>query len=354
MELHDPFVFDDGSRVQGPRDWARRRAEILDLVVPLEYGALPPASGPTTGELLHRHESERFAGARHARYRLHAGPRGRVRFILDVLAPAREGKLPVILDGDGCWHVFADPIVQEVLARGYILAHFDRTELAADARSKARDGGLYPAFPTKDFGALAAWAWGFHRCIDFLATLPEVDAKRIVVTGHSRGGKAAQLAGATDERVALTAPNGSGCGGAGSYLYQGPQSETLADILRVFPYWFSPRLKAFLRKGSSLPFDQHLVKALVAPRALLATEGLGDLWANPTGTLRTHEAAREVYRFLGVEDQIGIFYREGGHAHNLDDWKVLLDFADWRLGGAEPRRAFWMNPFGEEKQGGAG
>ncbi|HET6487687.1 MAG TPA: acetylxylan esterase, partial [Spirochaetia bacterium] len=246
----------------------------------------------------------------------------------------------------GCWQVFTDEITRKVLDRGYILAHFNRTELATDVRSKARDGGLYPFFPKRDFGALAAWAWGFHRCVDALIAMPEVDARRVIATGHSRGGKTALLAGATDERIALTAPNDSGCGGAGSFLCQGPESETLADILRVFPYWFSSKLPAYLRKGRTLPFDQHLVKALVAPRALLATEALGDLWANPTGTHHTHEQAREVYRLLGAEDQIGLCYRPGGHEHALEDWNALLDFADWRLGGSERRRDFWQSPGG--------
>jgi hypothetical protein len=77
-----------------------------------------------------------------------------------------------------------------------------------------------------------------------------------------------------------------------------------------------------------LPFDQHSVKALVAPRALLSTEALGDLWANPEGTQRTHLAAKQVYEFLGATDKTAIYFREGKHEHNADDWNVLLDFAD--------------------------
>src|SRR5437763_10803261 len=109
---------------------------------------------------------------------------------------------------------------------------------------------------------MAAWAWGYHRAVDFLVTLRSVDKDRIAVTGHSRGGKAALLAGAIDARVALTAPNCSGCGGAGCFRFRGPQSERLADILQSFPGWFTPRLRDFIGREDQLPFDQHELKAL--------------------------------------------------------------------------------------------
>jgi hypothetical protein len=176
--------------------------------------------------------------------------------------------------------------------------------------------------------------------VDWLSTVSYVASRRIAVTGHSRGGKTALLAGATDDRIALTAPNNSGCGGAGCYRYQAQGSETIADILRNFPYWFHPRFAQFIGRVERLPLDQHTVKALVAPRALLSTEALGDLWANPEGTQVTYLAAREVYRFLKVEERIGIWFREGEHEHSLADWQAMLDFADWQLLGKKPARAF--------------
>jgi hypothetical protein len=344
-ELQNPFIFYDGSTLGSAQEWARRRREIHDLILPLEYGDIPPAAGPVSSEELYRHEAAKLDGASHRQYRLRSGPRGEAQFILEVFAPAVGGRLPVILDGDGCWRLLTDQIILEVVRRGYLLAQFNRVELAVDADPSSRRSGLYALFPDREFGALAAWAWGFHRCVDVLSAMPFVDARRIIVTGHSRGGKAALLAGATDGRIALTAPNGSGCGGAGSFLWLGEKCENLADILGAFPHWFSPRLREYLGSEHSLPFDQHYLKALVAPRALLATEALGDLWANPSGTWLTHEAAREVYRLLSVDEQIGIAYRDGGHDHTLEDWSALLDFADWRLRGIAPRRSFHRNPF---------
>src|SRR5205814_1139363 len=134
-------------------------------------------------------------------------------------------------------------------------------------------------------------------------------------------------------RLALSALNDSGCGGAGCCRFQGEKSEDIAAILKNFRFWFQPHFADFIGNTDRLPFDQHTVKALVAPRALLSTEALGDLWANPRGTQQSHAAAKEVFAFLGAADRIGIHFRTGGHKHRPEDWATLLDFADWQFFG---------------------
>jgi hypothetical protein len=176
--------------------------------------------------------------------------------------------------------------------------------------------------------------------VDYLLTRADVDPKHIAITGHSRGGKTVLLAGALDERIALTAPNDSGCGGCGCYRVMGSKAETLEMITRNFPYWFEPHFAEFAGHEDRLPIDQHSVKALLAPRALLETEALADLHANPQGSQQTFLAAREVFEFLGAADQIGIGWREGQHDHTITDWTALLDFADWRFFGKRPGRSF--------------
>jgi hypothetical protein len=348
--LPDVFRLDDGRRVDQAGDWSARRREIGALIVDIEYGGMPPVPAAVVAEELHTHELERFGNACHSQYRLRAG--GGVSFVLDLMIPnskdGRGPRRPVILDGDNCWWPIADDIKQAVLERGYVLATFNRAEIAADTLAAGRTYGIYQAYPGGTYSTMSAWAWGYSRCIDFLVRQDFIDAERIVATGHSRGGKACLLAGALDERIALTAPNNSGCGGAGSYFHQGPRSETLADILRNFPYWFGPKLPSYLGRTAELPFDQHFLKAMVAPRALLTTEALDDYWANPSGTWLTHQAAREVFRLLGVEERLGICYRTGGHRHTLADWQALLEFADWHLRGRKPERSFLLsNPFPE-------
>jgi len=325
-DLPDPFLFKDGTRVKTPQDWPRRRAELVELILGYEYGRLPTAATTVNPEEILPAKKDDATGATEHAVVLTMGPDAKVSTHLFVTVPPGAGPFPVIVKGDVTWGRIKPDIAAEIIKHGYILAEFDRTEIAPD--KKDAPGGVRPLYPDADWGTLAAWAWGYQRVIDYLVTRPDVDAKKVVVTGHSRGGKAALLAGALDERVALTVPNGSGCGGCGCYRVQPPKTEDIAAITTHFPYWFSARFPEFVGHVDQLPFDQHEVRALVAPRALLTTDGLGDIWANGPGTQASYQGAREVFKFLGAQDKIGIHYRQGKHEQNAEDFAALLAFAD--------------------------
>jgi hypothetical protein len=344
-ELPDPFTCKDGHRVKSPDDWPARRVELQELLLANEYGHLPPPPKSSTGVMIVSHKSKTIE-ATHRQFKITCDPgadREKIAFVLELRIPPGDGPFPVILRGDGCWGMLNDDITKQIVSRGYILAEFNRCEFAPD--NAERTVGLYISYPGGDFGALAAWAWGYHRCVDFLSTLAYVDKTKIAITGHSRGGKAALLAGALDERIALTAPNCSGCGGAGCFRAQGPQSERLEKITASFPFWFTPHLKDYAGREDQLPFDQHFLKALCAPRALLSTEALDDLHANPSGTFQTYRAARVVYQFLGHKENIAIRFRPGGHEHNAHDFATLLDFADQVFFHKDPHRDWDRDPF---------
>ncbi|HYK87250.1 MAG TPA: hypothetical protein VE398_00665 [Acidobacteriota bacterium] len=329
-ELPDPFLMNNGKRVRDKADWAKRREEIQAMVLYYEYGHLAPAPANLAATEISSKEIEQL-NATERQLLLTMGPADNLRFHLILTIPAGTGPFPVVVKGDLCWGRVAPAMVAAAVKRGYVVAEFDRTELAPDSADRTR--GVFPSYQEVDWTVLGAWAWGFHRTVDYLMTQSFVDPRRIAITGHSRGGKAALLAGALDERIALTAPNGSGFGGAGSYRVLGEKCEDMAAITNRFPYWFQPRLREFVGHVDQLPFDQHSLKALVAPRAQLSTEGLGDLWANPIGTQVTYVAARQVYEFLGAGSRIGIHFREGEHSQNEQDWRALLDFADLQFFG---------------------
>lgn len=346
--LPDLFRFNNGQPVRSPAEWTRRRIEIAEAIIPLEYGGLPPTPPRTTCEILHTTTVRSPLKMQFTTCRVQTGPDRPYAFLMTLLIPEGKGPYPVILTGDACWRYATEAVGDEAIRRGYILAQFNRVELAADVYRQDRISGLYTVYPEDPFGALSAWAWGYHRCLDALATLDFVNPAQIAIVGHSRGGKAALLAGATDARIAVTCANNSGAGGAGCFRFQGPESETIKDLTGIIDYWFGPHLKDYVGREAELPFDQHFLKALIAPRALLTCEALGDPWANPSGTRQTHLAAQEAFRFLGAEDRLGIWFRDGEHDHGWEDWLAFLDFTDAQLGRAPLTRRFDRDPFAEQ------
>ncbi|MBE6670472.1 MAG: hypothetical protein E7601_09755 [Ruminococcaceae bacterium] len=356
-KLPDPFLFDDGSRVSSKEEWEKRRAEIYKTAVELQYGTIPPTPEFFKAELTYK-----GGPGRSNTYRITCGTeKDRLTFRMKLFLPEKKffedgKKVPVIVDGDMCfnyaydkefWHTATD--------KGIAMAMFDRTELVSDLKLSDRPvGPLCEIYPEKTFGALGAWAWGYARCVDALATTDLIDMDNIAFTGHSRGGKTALLAGVLDERAAIVNPNGSGAGGSGCYRIhvkaeylddEEKRTEQLSDLLRNFPFWFGPDMKDYAVREGELPFDEHMLKSLVAPRTLLSTEGAGDIWANAVGTWQTTLAAKEVYKFLGAEDEVYLYFRDGYHNHKASDLAILVELIEKRASGTPVKTEFWKLPF---------
>ena len=339
--LPDPLLFTDGARVKTRADWTRRRAQIVELLERYQYGRMPPAPGNVEAKELASEVV--FNGLAHKKLvALTMGPERQVGASVGLYLPtdASAGRLPVILHIDHR-KVFGISAARQLVLRGYVVAGYDPTYLDPDRKGSV--GSAQAAYPKSDWGTIAVWAWGAMRVADYLQTLPQVDPKKMVVAGHSRSGKTALWAGAMDRRFALVVPLGSGCGGAAVYREKSPRAESLAQVTGNFPHWFHPRLRAFANKEARLPFDQHFVLALVAPRALLSLDALGDAWANLPGTRRAYSAARKVYDLLGAADRQGIHFRNGKHEINDLDWMALADFADQVLRGKASGRD-WTGP----------
>jgi endo-1,4-beta-xylanase len=339
-ELPNPFTFADGSPVRTKEDWARRREEIKALFQDYEYGHLlpkPKAMKISRGEV----SVDEQAGVAIQDLELNLENDGKtLKMTVRVAWPKdAKGPVPVIIQsafgfgggrpGAGSGAAPTRPSGQRFATyarRGYAYAELNYQQLAPDNKDRARTTGVYQLFDDKiDCGGLMAWAWGMHRVIDALETMDKIDAKRAVVTGHSRYGKAALIAGAFDERIVLTVPSHSGTAGASPYRFIYGKSEELHNIVGAFPYWFRPDFKQFVGKVQRLPVDQHLLLALVAPRGLLCTEGTKDTWINPEGSQLTYTAAKKVYDFLKAGDKISIRYRPVGHIPSNED---LLAYAD--------------------------
>jgi hypothetical protein len=281
------------------------------------------------------------------------------RFELTLFLPnTRSGGAPVFLLINNRPPSNTDPTrkeksgfwpAEEMIGRGYGIAAFHYAELAPDDPQKYRDGviGMFDSGAAVEsakytWGALGAWAWGASRAMDYFETEPRIDKTRVAVVGHSRGGKAALWAGAQDERFAMVVSNDSGEGGAA--LSRRDFGETIERINTSFPHWFAAAYKTFNRRPADLPVDQHLLLALVAPRALYVASADEDLWADPRGEFLSLAASSPVFGLWRdppirpadmpaietplVSGRRGYHIRTGGHNLTLYDWTRFADFAD--------------------------
>jgi hypothetical protein len=233
--------------------------------------------------------------------------------------------------------------LEQSIDRGYAVASFYNGDVEPDQPDAIEGIRAYYLRQGKsyDWGAIAAWAWGVSRAVDYLTTDKNIDAKRIAVVGHSRNGKAALVAAAFDERIALAIPLQAGCGGTAPS--RGKIGESVKQINDRFPHWFNAEFKKFNEQPDRLPFDQHCLIALVAPRPVLLPNAVEDSWANPAGQFEVLQAAEPVYQLLSagglhakkmpepgklVDSQLGYYIRSGKHSMTKEDWKVFLDFTD--------------------------
>jgi dienelactone hydrolase len=191
-----------------------------------------------------------------------------------------------------------------------------------------------------DPSSIMTWAWGLMRMIDVLEKDNRVDAKRIACVGHSRLGKTVLYTAAYDSRVALAIPHQAGCGGTAPS--RGTTGETVQQINDRFPHWFNARFKEFNQAVQKLPFDQHALVALCAPRPVLFTNAVEDTWANPAGQLQVLQAALPVYQLYDAKFEaprampepgtldnrrLGYGYRAGKHSMTTQDWEMYRTFA---------------------------
>ncbi len=404
--LPDPLQRLDGSRIRTAEEWNEQmRPELKALFQHYMYGHFPP-SPQRVQATVRRADSPALDGAAVLReVELSVGPAGAPSIQVLLVTPAKStGRVPVIIGLNFCGNhaVLADPQVSlptawmptycpdcpqnrateagrgknadswdipQAVRRGYAVATFyhgdldpDRPDATEGIRAFVAKGGMAgklnppradtrcPACPdldansAYDWSTIAAWAWGFHRVVDYLVTDPTIDASRLAVFGHSRNGKTALLAGAFDERISLVLCHQAGCGG--SAPSRGKIGESVKQINDRFPHWFNAAFKQFNEAPEKLPFDQHQLVALCAPRPVLLSNALDDQWANPSGQFEVLVAATPVYRLLGVpglevtrmpetgrlvSSRLGYFIRPGKHSTTSEDWKVFLDFCDAQL-----------------------
>ncbi len=235
--------------------------------------------------------------------------------------------------------------VEYILSQGYGIAtlyYGDGDPDFDDGFENGLHGLLSPNVNKEELSSISAWAWMLSKAMDYFEHDVRVDETKVAVVGHSRLGKTSLWAGARDERFAIVISNDSGCGGAA--LSRRAFGETVNRINHSFPHWFCNAFDKYNNNEGALPFDQHSLLALVAPRPLYVASAEDDQWADPKGEFLSTKYAGDVYTVYGVESlideempdvdkplikgSVGYHIRSGKHDITQFDWAQYIRFAD--------------------------
>lgn len=355
-KLPSPLVGENGKKIVSPAEWSKQREYLKGLVSHYMYGEWPGINHKVDGRIIERCEIEGLIV--HESVELTVDDS----FRFDLQLTYRKDQIPqpaIICNCGGMWQ--GGKAEYEELSEGYVLAFYNREQIVPDtqlanALKMPVDDRKYASV---NCGDIMAWGWGASLTANYLEERGL--ASGLVVTGHSRGGKAAVCAGIFDERFDVCAPMGSGCGGLGCSRFTGTlngdrqdpsKCETIGSMTTGMPTWFSSEYAAFGKHDaphtiseleSRLPFDAHTLRALIAPRAIFNSEGTEDYWTNTFGTQLCWQAAEPIFEWLGVPEKNKYYIRKGPHDYSKEDWLALLQFCNQVFGKPAPKFARTLN-----------
>jgi hypothetical protein len=342
--------------------WEKRRPEIVELFDREVYGRLPTHVPAVTWSV--KESREDIVGGQPVVFRKLVGhvdnsayPLVDVNIEAELTTPKDAHRVPVMVEFfpfefRGRFPAPPSPTWQEqVIAKGWAYAILSTSTIQADngaGLTKGIIGLVNKGQPRKpdDWGALRAWAWGAARLLDHLETVPEVDAKRAVIEGVSRFGKAALVTMAYEPRFAIGFIGSSGMGGAA--LHRRRIGELLENVASSGEYhWMAGNYIKYAGPltPADLPVDSHELIALAAPRPLFIGAGnpaQGDAWVDPRGMFMATATASPVYRLLGkrgldtdvfppietalTAGELAFRQHAGGHTSG-PNWPTFLEFA---------------------------
>ena len=372
---------DDGHIVTTTREWERtRRPEVMRLLATHEYGLTPQEKISMSAQLIEENPQALDGRATMQQVRLRFEGNGRhLNTLLLVLIPNnRKGRVPVFI-GYNFWGnhgLTDDPSIlyspyfasltnrsdsrleranqtyrwplERIVERGYALVTMCYHDIFPDQKD-GRSGSAAALFSDYSeqplapdaWQAIGVWAWGSSRIADWVERQPWANASQLAIIGHSRQGKAALWAGAQDERFQVVISNNSGCGGAA--LSKRVYGENVARITQSFPHWFCPRFAQYAGHEDQLPFDQHYLISLIAPRRVYVASAQEDTWADPKGEFLAASHAADVYHLYGlkglettqqppihspIHNHVAYHIRAGGHNVMNYDWEQYMDYCD--------------------------
>lgn len=227
------------------------------------------------------------------------------------------GKVPAVLCPHGHWAYGrlenqqnnSGPARAASFARqGYVAFSYDMVGYVDSAAISHRfaDHNVTQREALWGINLLGLQLWNSIRALDFLLTLPEVDASRLACTGESGGGTQTFLLTAVDDRIKVAAPVNMV-----SFLMQGGSLCENAPNLRI-------------------DTNNVEIAALMAPRPMLLVSATGD-WTKNMMTAE-YPAIRRIYRLFGAEDKVAAVQMDAPHNYNQESREAVYGwFAHWLL-----------------------
>lgn len=323
----------------------KSREEMLEILLTEEYGFLPAKPDEISFHIKDNFIPNFCAGKADCKKVTINCKLGERTFNFPCYAtiPNGEGKFPFFV------HInFSDSIphkyqpTEELIDNGFAVLTLYYEDITSDNNNFTNGlaGVLFPEGrknPT-DAGKIAMWAWGAQRVLDFAETMSDkLDLDHACVCGHSRLGKTALLAGATDDRFKYIYSNDSGCSGAA--ITRGKRGEDVETICERFPYWFCENYYKYSKNEDNLPFDQHYLIAASAPRFVMVGSAYDDVWADPEMEMLACFGASDAFnegficedRLPQIDDMFidgnpGYHLRAGLHYFSRLDWHRLIEF----------------------------
>lgn len=310
QHMPDPFMDMGGTRITNIDDWRCRRAQIGEQVQKYELGKKPENVRKKVSTTLDSDTTMTVTVEENDTT---------ISFEVAINHPNRgEAPYPAMI---GIGRSFLNN--SDLDSLGVAVIQFPNNELGEQIDSNSRGKGKFYDIYGSDHtaSAMMAWAWGVSRLIDGLQTTEgtQINTERIGVTGCSRNGKGALMAGAFDERIVLTIPQESGSGGAAGWRIsdvqyeRGEEVQTLRQIVHE-NVWFTEDFEKFSETAEKLPYDHHSIMGMIAPRALLVLENSDIEWLGDESTYTTSVIGREIWKAMGIPDRMGIS-QVGGHNH---------------------------------------
>lgn len=379
--LPDALTCNDGTKVTDASTWEnKRRPEVLEYFYSQEYGRTPKDIIKVSYKTLTKNKRalNGKATCEQVRFSFTNGKSTIEAILLMYIPNNRKGKLPVFVGynfkGNAStsmdstifyspsFYFFKspDPLIwvrgnqknrwpfEKIIDRGYAVVTMCYHDIFPDKPDMMEHSvsSLFPNYnpnstASDGWQAIGVWAWGSSRIVDFLQTQKWVDLNKIAIIGHSRQGKAALWAGAQDTRFRVVISNDSGCGGAA--LFKRVYGENVYRITKIFPQWFCPAFNQYIKNEAKMPFDQHELIALIAPRFAYVASAKEDLWSDPKGEFLSAYNAGPVYKLYGLSGldsdvmppynqpimkDIGYHIRTGIHDVTDYDWEQYMNFCD--------------------------